>query len=166
MKKGARLLNFSRGELVNNKDLKEAIESGTVSTYIADFPDEDLLQMENVIAIPHLGASTPESEENCAVMAVSQLKEFLENGNITNSVNFPTCEMVRATDYRITVAHKNVPNMVAQISTVLSKINIANMLNKSKGNFAYTMLDVESDVPEEMIAQLEQIEGVLRVRVI
>lgn len=138
MKKGVRLLNFSRAELVNNEDLKRAIQEGIVDTYVTDFPSEELLNMEHVIAIPHLGASTPESEDNCAVMAANQLRDFLENGNITNSVNFPSCELNRSSDFRVTVAHKNIPNMVGQISTILAKeqINILNMINRSKGNLA------------------------------
>jgi len=168
MKKGARLLNFSRGELVNNEDLKKAIEEGIIATYITDFPTEELLHMENVIAIPHLGASTPESEENCAVMAVKQLKDFLENGSITNSVNYPNCDLARSSDYRITIAHRNIPNMVGQISTILAKenINILNMINKSKGNQAYTIIDTEHAIPKEVAEEIEQVKGVHKVRII
>lgn len=168
MKKGIRLLNFSRGGLVNTEDLKKAIEDGIIDTYVTDFPDEELLQLDNVIAIPHLGASTPESEENCAVMAVTQLKDFLENGNIFNSVNFPDCRMVRSSNYRLTIAHKNIPNMVGQISTILAKehINILNMINKSKGNLAYTIIDAEKEINKDIISSLTNIEGILRVRVI
>lgn len=168
MKKGVRLLNFSRGELVNNADLKRAIEEGIISCYVTDFPDEELLQMDNVIAIPHLGASTPESEDNCAVMAVNQLIDFLENGNIVNSVNYPTCELARSSDYRITVAHRNIPNMLGQISTVLAKadINILNMVNRSKKNYAYTIIDAESRISEEIVSILDKIDGILKVRII
>ncbi|MBZ4645549.1 MAG: D-3-phosphoglycerate dehydrogenase / 2-oxoglutarate reductase [Petroclostridium sp.] len=168
MKKGVRLLNFSRAELVNNEDLKRAIQEGIVDTYVTDFPSEELLNMEHVIAIPHLGASTPESEDNCAVMAANQLRDFLENGNITNSVNFPSCELNRSSDFRVTVAHKNIPNMVGQISTILAKeqINILNMINRSKGNLAYTIIDAEENIPEDVVCRLQNIEGVLSVRII
>ncbi len=166
MKKGARLLNMSRGGLVNNIDLKEAVEKGIVSVYVTDFPNEDLLNTEKVIAIPHLGASTPESEENCAVMATEQLKDYLEHGNITNSVNYPQCEMSRSSDYRITLANKNIPNMVGQISTMLAEenINILNMLNKSRGDYAYTMIDVDVKVEDRIVDKLNNIKGVLSVR--
>ncbi len=168
MKKGTRLLNFSRGELVNTEDLKKALEDGTIETYVTDFPNEELLKLDKVIAIPHLGASTPESEENCAVMAATQLKDFLENGNITNSVNFPDCEMARSSNYRVTISHMNIPNMVGQISTILAKahINILNMNNRSKGNMAYTIIDAEKEIDEDIINKLENIDGVLRVRLL
>ncbi len=166
MKKGTSILNFSRGELVNIDALKKAIAEGIVTNYVTDFANEELLKMDKVIVIPHLGASTPESEENCAKMSVKQLKNFLENGNITNSVNFPSCELIRSSDCRITIAHKNVPNMVAQISSILSEINIVNMINKSKGNFAYTIIDVECNITEETINKTKNIPGVLRVRMI
>ncbi|HOA79777.1 MAG TPA: 3-phosphoglycerate dehydrogenase family protein, partial [Defluviitaleaceae bacterium] len=134
MKKGVRLLNFSRGELVNNADLLEAIKEGIVASYVTDFPTDELLDVENVIAIPHLGASTPESEDNCAVMAVQQIMDYLENGNIKNSVNFPDCEMTRTTNYRTVVAHKNIPGMVGKITTTIANdgVNIMDMMNKSK----------------------------------
>lgn len=166
MKKGVRLLNMSRGGLVNNADLKNAIRDGIVACYVTDFPSEELLDMENVIAIPHLGASTPESEENCAVMAALQLKDFLENGNINNSVNFPACELCRASEYRITLANRNIPNMVGQISTLLAKedINILNMLNRSKGEYAYTIIDVDREISHDTIEKLKNIKGVLNVR--
>ncbi len=168
MKKGVRLLNFSRGQLVNDDDLLEALESGHISKYVTDFPNERLLGVENIIPIPHLGASTPESEENCAYMAVSELRNYLESGNISNSVNFPECELPPSPDakQRITIAHKNVPNMVGQIASCLAKehINIANMINKSKGNYAYTILDVETVVTDETLSHLSSIEGVIRVR--
>lgn len=168
LKKGVRILNFSRGELVNNSDLKAAIEDGTVAAYVTDFPTEDLLKMDNVIAIPHLGASTPESEDNCAVMAVQELADYLENGNITNSVNFPGCVMERSSQYRLTIAHQNIPNMVGQISTILAqgKINIQNMTNRSKGNLAYNIIDVETALDAALVQKLESVEGVLKVRVI
>jgi D-3-phosphoglycerate dehydrogenase len=166
MKKGVRILDFSRGELVNDDDMLKAIDEGIVSTYVTDFPNEKLLGSDNIITIPHLGASTPESEENCATMAVSQIKDFLENGNILNSVNFPACEMSRSSDYRITLAHKNIPNMVGQISSVLAKkkINIANMVNKSRKGVAYTIIDIEENIDENALKELLEIEGILKVR--
>ncbi len=166
MKKGVRLLNMSRGGLVNNADLRDAVEKGIVSVYVTDFPNEELLNTDKVIAIPHLGASTPESEENCAIMATEQLKDYLENGNIMNSVNYPQCKMSRSSDYRITLANKNIPNMVGQISTMLAEenINILNMLNKSRGGYAYTVIDVDVEVEDKIIDKLSNIEGVLCAR--
>jgi D-3-phosphoglycerate dehydrogenase len=166
MKPGVRLLNFARGGLVNNKDLKEAFDRGIVETYVTDFPDEELVNLERVLAIPHLGASTPEAEENCAVMAATQLKQFLETGNITNSVNFPECSMEMSSDTRILVANRNVPKMVGQISTILANenINISDMLNRHKDELAYNIIDVEDDVPDELLDKLQAIEGVITVR--
>jgi D-3-phosphoglycerate dehydrogenase len=168
MKKGVRLLNVSRGGLVNTEDLKKAIQDGIVATYVTDFPNKEILALDNVIAIPHLGASTPESEDNCAMMAAKQLMDFLENGNIVNAVNFPACELNRSSDFRITIAHKNIPNMVGQISTLVAKekINILNMINRSKGNLAYTIIDTESNVSQEMIQQIQRINGILSVRIL
>ncbi len=168
MKKGVRILNFARGGLVNNKDLEEAIKQGVIAAYVTDFPDEELLKMDNVIPIPHLGASTPESEENCAVMAVEQLKDFLEYGNIKNSVNFPECIMPPSGQKRIIIANKNIPNMIGQITPVLAekKINIAEMLNKSKGDYAYNIIDIDNNVSDELVGKLRKIEGVVMVRVI
>ncbi len=169
MKKGVRIINLSRGELVNDDEIKTALESGQVGVYVTDFPNQKLVAMKGVVTIPHLGASTPESEDNCAVMAARQTKDFLENGNIKNSVNFPACDMgISAATHRITVAHKNVPNMLGQISTALAKdgINITNMINKSRGDYAYTMIDVEDEIKDPGIARISDIEGVLRVRVL
>jgi len=168
MKKGVRLLNFARGGLVNNKDLQEAISQGVVAFYVTDFPDEELLKMDNVIPIPHLGASTPESEENCAVMAVQQLMDFLERGNIKNSVNFPECILPQSGARRLIIANRNVPNMIGQITPVLAgkKINIADMLNKSRGDFAYNIIDVDNNINDDLIEKLMKIEGVLMVRAI
>jgi D-3-phosphoglycerate dehydrogenase len=169
MKDGVRLLNFARGGLVNRSDLKEAIATGKVSRYVTDFPNEETLKMDNVIAIPHLGASTKESETNCAVMAVNQLKNFIEDGNIKNSVNFPEAFMERNDGARILIANKNIPNMVSQISSVLASegLNIDNMLNKKRDNIAYNIIDVtRSEIDEQLISKLKSIEGVFMVRII
>lgn len=169
MKPGMRILNFSRGELVNDTDIIAALGSGVVNTYITDFPSARLLHVPGVIPVPHLGASTPESEDNCAVMAVKQTKDFLENGNILNSVNYPACDMgVSQVKHRITIAHKNIPNMLGQISAVLANqgANIENMINRSRGDYAYTMIDFEDVITDDNVNRIKNIEGVLRVRVI
>lgn len=169
MKNGVRLLNFARGGLVNHTDLAEAIASGKVDRYITDFPDEETLKMDQVISIPHLGASTEESETNCAVMAVDQIREFLENGNIVNSVNFPAAEMERNGGCRIIVANRNVPNMVSQISSLLASegFNIDNMLNRNKNEIAYNIIDIDKKTTDPTIAgKIEAIDGVVMVRVI
>lgn len=168
VKKGVRILNFARSGLVNNADLKEAIKNGTVSFYVTDFPDDDLVQMENVIPIPHLGASTPESEENCADMAVDQLREYLEKGNIINSVNFPDCALIPSGSKRIIIANKNIPAIIGQITQILAeqKINIADMLNKSKGEYAYNIIDVDGDVDVKVIDQIKKIKDVVMARII
>ncbi len=168
MKNGVKIMNFARGGLVNDKDLIAALKEGKVSKYVTDFITDELIGVENVIGIPHLGASTAESEENCSVMAADQLKDFLENGNILNSVNFPNCTLDRCGDSRIAIINKNIPNMVGQITSVLadSGINIIEMLNKSKGDFAYNILDIEGDVSGEPIEKLSVIEGVIKVRLI
>ena len=166
MKDGVRILNFSRGELVDSEAMKEAIDDGKVAKYVCDFPSNSLNTYKNVVSIPHLGASTPEAEDNCAVMAVKQIMDFLENGNIVNSVNFPRVTMPRTTDTRITVIHENIPNMLSQISNQVAKdgINIESMINGSRNDVAYTMLDVTGNVDEDVIADIKAIEGVLRVR--
>jgi D-3-phosphoglycerate dehydrogenase len=169
MKDGVKILNFARGGLVNNADIKVALESGKVAKYITDFPDAEVMEMKNVIAIPHLGASTAESETNCAIMAVDQLREYIENGNIINSVNFPAAEMDRNGGTRILIANKNVPNMVGQITTVLASenVNIANMLNRNRNEIAYNIIDVDhGDVCNTCIEKLKAIEGVFLIRVI
>lgn len=165
MKKGARLLNFSRGELVDENDVQAALESGELASYITDFGSEALLKNEKVICLPHLGASTPESEENCAVMAANELKDFLENGNIKNSVNFPNCEMGKAEGARVTVLHKNVPSMIKNITDVFASrdVNIANMLNKSKGDNAYTMIDVDGKCDTALVDEIESMTDVIKV---
>ena len=166
MKDGVRVLNFARDGLVNSADMLAALESGKVAAYVVDFPTEEMLDVENVIAIPHLGASTPESEDNCAVMAADELKDYLENGNILHSVNFPDVQAPRAAANRICVLHKNVPNMLAQISAVVSAagINIASMVNKSKKDYAYTLLDVEGAPAAATLDGITGIDGVIRVR--
>jgi D-3-phosphoglycerate dehydrogenase len=168
MKKGVRILNFARGGLVNNADMKEALTNGTVSCYLTDFPDEELLKLEGVIPFPHLGASTPEAEDNCAVMAVRQIRDFLENGNIKNSVNYPNCQMDLAGKKRAVVANRNIAGMVGKITAVLAGegININDMLNRSKGNNAYNIIDIDSEISEETVAKIRGIEGVTMVRVI
>jgi D-3-phosphoglycerate dehydrogenase len=169
MKDGVRILNFSRAALVRDEDIIAALGDGKVSAYVTDFPTDDVIGVEGVIAIPHLGASTPESEENCAQMAADQLVDFLENGNIRNSVNLPAVSAERSTETRICVVHENIPNMLAQISGLMSKqkINIENMVNKSRGNYAYTILDiVASDFPEENADFLSALGGIISVRVI
>lgn len=166
IKKGVRILNFSRGGIVNNEDLAKALEEGIVKRYVTDFPDDELLGMENVIPIPHLGASTEEAEINCAVMVAKQLRDFIEKGNIKNSVNFPACKLPRSSDFRLVVMNKNVPNMVGQISTVLAaaNVNILEMLNKSKGDYAYNIIDVASELDEKTIKTICDIDGVIKVR--
>ena len=169
MKNGTRLMNFARGGLVNNTDLKEAIDSGKVARYVTDFPDEEILKMNKVISIPHLGASTLESETNCAVMAVEQVREFLEKGNIINSVNFPHTEMERNGGVRIVVANKNVPNMVSQISSMMASegMNISNMLNRNKAEIAYNIIDIDCKETNPSIAKkLASIDGIIMVRII
>ncbi len=167
-KKGMRLLNFSRGELVVNDALFAAIENGTVERYATDFPSSDMLSNEKIVAIPHLGASTPESEDNCARMAVNEIINYIETGNITNSVNFPNCELNYTGLQRITIYHTNTPNMVSSLTQALSKynINIAGMANQSRGEFAYTIIDIDDDLHKDIESILKTIEGVIKVRII
>ncbi|MBR3290425.1 MAG: phosphoglycerate dehydrogenase [Clostridia bacterium] len=165
MKDGVRILNFARGELVNNADIKAALESGKVARYVVDFPNADVLDVENIVAIPHLGASTPESEDNCAVMAAEELIDYLENGNITHSVNYPTSVNPRVTPYRVCVLHKNVPTILSQISGAMSS-NIEAMSNQSRKELAYTVLDVVAEPTDADVAALNAIDGVIRVRVL
>ncbi len=169
MKDGVRLLNFARGGLVDTDDLKDALAGGKVARYVTDFPDEDILKLDNVIAIPHLGASTRESETNCAIMAVNQVKDFLEEGNIKNSVNFPEACLERNGGTRILIANKNIPNMVGQITNILAsqKLNIDNMLNKKFNDIAYNIIDLtQSNINKQLQTKLESIEGVFMVRII
>lgn len=169
MKDGVVVLNFARDLLVNDDDMKEALESGKVAKYVTDFPNPAVVKMPNVIATPHLGASTEESEDNCAIMAVEEIRDFMENGNIRNSVNYPACDAgVCETKGRITVAHKNIPNMLTQFTTVFSSegINIAHMTNKSRGDYSYCIFDIDSDSTEAFAEKLSAIDGVLKVRII
>ena len=168
MKDGVRIINLARGELINDDDMLAALDSGKVGCYVTDFPNGKLVGHKNVIAIPHLGASTPESEENCADMAVKQIADFLEEGIIVNSVNFPEVDVPRTCKTRICVIHKNIPNVLSPVSGTFSAlgVNIQNMINKSKGDFAYTVLDIDSDVSDETVDQIRDLNGVLRVRAI
>jgi D-3-phosphoglycerate dehydrogenase len=172
MKPGVHILNFSRGELVNEVDMAVALEEGVVGRYITDFPNETVLRMKNTISIPHLGASTVESEENCAIMASRQVKEFLETGNIKNSVNFPNAELPYTGKRRVAAFHRNVPNMVGQITSAISSynLNIADMVNRSRGEYAYTMIDIENkvngDIIPGLVEKINQIEGIVTNRII
>ena len=169
MKDGVVVLNFARDLLVDDEAMEAALKSGKVAKYVTDFPNPKSANMEGVIAIPHLGASTEESEDNCAVMAVNEVRDYLENGNIKNSVNYPALDAgICATESRVTVLHKNIPNMLTQFTGTFSalNINIENMVNKSRGDYAYTVLDIVGSVSEENIKKLEAIDGVLKVRVL
>lgn len=169
MKDGVVILNFARDILVNEDDLAEALKSGKVKKYVTDFANPKSVNLENTIVIPHLGASTGESEDNCAKMAVQEIMDYLENGNIRNSVNYPVCDMgVKKTACRLAVLHLNIPNMIGQITGVLAagKINISDMTNKSRDKFAYTLMDLEHVPDETMLEKLNAIEGVCRVRLI
>ena len=169
MKDGVIILNFSRDALVNDEDIEKALACGKVKKYVTDFPNEKSANMDGVIAIPHLGASTEESEDNCAVMAVKEIMNYLENGSIKNSVNYPNCEVAKLiSKARITLLHKNIPSMITKFTTVLSSynVNIEEMVNKSRGDYAYSVFDIDTEVTEEMKKALEEIEGVLKVRAI
>ena len=169
MKDGVVILNFARDILVNEDDLAEALKSGKVKKYVTDFANPKSVNLENTIVIPHLGASTEESEDNCAKMAVQEIMDYLENGNIRNSVNYPACDMgVKKTACRLAVLHLNIPNMIGQITGVLAagKINISDMTNKSRDKFAYTLMDLEHVPDDIMVQKLNAIEGVCRVRLI
>lgn len=169
MKDGVKILNFARDLLVNEDHMLEALSKGKVSRYVTDFPNPKIAGAEGVIAIPHLGASTVESEENCAVMAVQQLMDYLENGNITNSVNYPDCQMGECNhEGRIAINHRNIPNMLGQLTALLGQesYNIANLTNKSKGQWAYTMIDVETPLSPDIVEKIKEIQGIVRVRII
>ena len=168
MKGGVRILNLARGGLVNDDDMLSALDSGKVACYVTDFPNNKILQGKNVVAIPHLGASTPESEENCAVMAAQQLRDYLENGNITNSVNLPTLVQPWSGECRLCIIHRNVPGAIASITGVLSKdgVNVENMTNKSKKDYAYTVVDINAKIRDDVVDEIRALEGVLRVRLL
>ena len=166
MNRGGTIINFARGGVVDNEAALAALDSGQLHAYVSDFPTPELIAHPRVVALPHLGASTAEAEENCAIMVAENLRDYLENGNIRFSVNFPESIMPRMEAYRITIANANVPNMVGQISTCLAKanLNIEDLLNKSKGELAYTIVDLDGPVSPETIAELRQIKGVLALR--
>ena len=169
MKDGVVILNFARDLLVDDDEMEKALESGKVARYVTDFPNTKSAKMEKAIVIPHLGASTQESEDNCAVMAANELVDYLENGNIKNSVNFPSCDMgVCQAEGRVAILHKNVPNMIGQITSAFAKngYNISVLTNKSKASRAYTLIDIESKASEKLVDELNAIDGVLKVRVI
>ncbi|WP_274970314.1 phosphoglycerate dehydrogenase [Lachnoanaerobaculum orale] len=169
MKDGVVILNFARDLLVDDDEMEKALESGKVARYVTDFPNTKSAKMEKAIVIPHLGASTQESEDNCAVMAANELVDYLENGNIKNSVNFPSCDMgVCQVEGRVAILHKNVPNMIGQITSAFAKngYNISDLTNKSKASRAYTLIDIESKASEKLVDELNAIDGVLKVRVI
>ncbi len=168
MKDGSVIVNCARGELVDNEDVLDGIDQGKIARYITDFPSDDLIGEENVICFPHLGASTEEAEENCAIMAATQLKDYIENGNIVNSVNYPNCSMPRSTNVRLLILHKNVNNILAQITGAVGKekINIENLSNQSKGDYAVTMIDVAEDVPSAAINHIASLNDVIKIRVI
>ncbi len=168
MKDGVRIVNFARGDLANSAELITALNDGKVAAYVTDFPSDDLLDVANVTPIPHLGASTPESEDNCAVMAADELKDYLENGNITNSVNFPNVSMPREHGHRICILHKNIPNILSKLTTVVGAqgLNIENMQSKSKKDMAYALIDVDGEITDASVAVIAAVDGVVRVRVI
>ena len=169
MKDGVVILNFARDLLVDDDEMEKALESGKVARYVTDFPNTKSARMEKAIVIPHLGASTQESEDNCAVMAANELVDYLENGNIKNSVNFPSCDMgVCQVEGRVALLHKNIPNMIGQITSAFAKngYNISDLTNKSKGSKAYTLVDIESKASDSLVKELNAIEGILKVRVI
>lgn len=166
MKDGAAILNFARGELADENAVIEALKSGKLTRYVTDFPTDALLTTENVVAIPHLGASTPEAEDNCAVMVARQVVDFIENGNITNSVNMPNCALPRQGKSRVTVFHRNVKNMLGSITSIIGGegVNISNMLSRAKGDFAYLMLDLDEELSTDALAQISGLNDVIRVR--
>ncbi len=167
MKDGVRILNFARGELADNAAVISALESGKVSAYVVDFPSDEVLGVKGVIAIPHLGASTPESEDNCAMMAALELIDYIENGNIKNSVNYPNAEMTAA-GTKVCIMHKNIPDVLSKLTAVFGSagINIGNMVNASKKDYAYTMIDAGGDVNDDMAKKLAAVDSVIKVRVI
>lgn len=166
MKDGVKILNFARNGLVNNDAVKKALESGKVSCYVVDFPNEETVGQKGIIAVPHLGASTEESEENCAVMASRQIADYLENGNITNSVNFPNCSLSLSGVGRVAIIHKNVKKVISQFTDALSEVNICDMVSKSKNDVAYTIINTDHAIDENMLNSLKNISEVISVRLI
>jgi D-3-phosphoglycerate dehydrogenase len=168
IKKDARIINFSRAALVKDKDIIEALDSGKISAYVTDFPTTDLSNCKKVISIPHLGASTPEAEDNCAVMAVRQIMDFLESGAIRNSVNFPRCKLDQRAPFRLLVTNKNIPNMVGQITTILAgaSINITDLINHHRDEYAYNIIDTEQPISDSVMEQIRKVNGIIRVRTI
>lgn len=169
MKDNVRILNFARGGLVNNEDIIQAVKDGKVACYVTDFPNEDLLGIDSIITIPHLGASTPESEDNCAFMAADEIIEYLENGNIINSVNLPNvCSERLPATHRLCIIHENVPSIISQVTEILSKdnFNIENMQSKSKGKIAYAIFDIEKDISDKAVESLRNINGIVKIRYI
>jgi D-3-phosphoglycerate dehydrogenase len=168
MKKGARVINLARGGLVNEKDIIAALEAEKLGVYVTDFPSAELLGAKNTICIPHLGASTPEAEDNCAIMAVKQLMAFLETGAIKNSVNFPRCQLEQRAPYRLIVANRNIPNMVGQITTILAgaEINIMDLINHHRDEFAYNIIDTEQEIPPAVLERIVAVDGIIRCRII
>ena len=169
MKDGVRILNFARGELVDTESILAALENGKVACYVTDFPNDAVIGATGVIAIPHLGASTAESEDNCAIMAVRELRDYLENGNIVHSVNFPDCSMGACTTAgRVAVLHRNVKGIITQLTAVTADadVNVADMTTKAKGDYAYSLMDIDSPITEDAVAKLNAIDGVLKVRII
>lgn len=166
MKQGVKILNFSRDTLVNNEDMKQALAEGKVGVYVTDFPVDEVLHCDKIITIPHLGASTLESEENCAVMAVKEIKGYLENGDIVHSVNFPECQMPWHTTQRIAIIHKNIPAILGKITAVIAErgLNIEDMINRSKGDYACTLIDIAEKAEEEVLQAIEKIDDIIKVR--
>lgn len=164
MKDGVVILNFARGGLVDNDAIKAALESGKVAKYVVDFPDSSVLNVKNIIAIPHLGASTEESEDNCAKMAADEIKDYLENGNVVNSVNFPNCSLPTGSVGRIAILHKNVPSVIAKYTDALTSVNISDMVNKSKGELAYTIINTDHEIPASVVEKIEAMDTVIFAR--
>ncbi|MCL2067475.1 MAG: phosphoglycerate dehydrogenase [Treponema sp.] len=166
MKKGSRIINLSRNALVNDKDIIEALSKGKLGAYVTDFPTAELLACKNAICFPHLGASTPEAEDNCAVMAIKQLMDYLETGIIQNSVNFPRCKLDQRAPFRLLVINRNIPNMVGQITTILagSNINITDLINHHRDEYAYNIIDTEQSIPIDTLEQIINVDGIIRVR--
>lgn len=166
MKDGVKILNFARGGLVNNADIKAALKSGKVGKYVVDFPDAETVNCEGIVAIPHLGASTEESEDNCAVMAAEEIKDYLENGNILHSVNLPDCSLPLSDGGRIAVIHKNIPNVIAKFTEALASVNISGMINKSKGDIAYSLINTDHEIPKDAAEKLSAMDSVIALRII